>query len=798
MPLPLGSRRPHPCLRLPVTSLSSPRASSLSLPSDHDPDIDVSGSHQTALRTSPSIARARARPRGFFAGIERAESIRPDDVDDPAGAGLARRRALRLPAPRVVLERRRPGRRRGLAQRRRALDPPCRPRRQPPRLPVPHHAAPARGRRAPHPSRPPRGPPRPHRHARPRRRRPPPGAPLLWRHAAALLARVPRDLDAPGPAGALVERQVARGRRLTVAGLGRVVARRGPARRHDAAAVAARQQVRVLGQPAAGLGGAAGGVPRQPRPRPRRAPADLPDADAVPARRQRQEAQGAPAAVADGRGPHGAPAEPAGRAVAPGAPAVAAQVKYRPGAPARARPQPQPERVRAAAGSPAATATHRGLGLQDSNLDGAARAAHAPRGVSRRAARHLGAADAAPAHAAAQRQGRQHRGRRGRRQQRRHRQPPAQPRARRPAAYALRGGGRGERRRAAVVRGAPARHRHLQQSHAGHQRVPGRGPPPRGGAARPPHAGRGQGGRARPRGRRRRQEDRGGPAAGARDPEGHPPPEPDQVAGREHDAGARLPRPELLPRRRPVRAREPAAGVAGARAGAAHVRGAGGRGALPSRHGHRASGHQARECVSPSPFPPFPSPPSPLATHAPPPPDVLVNLPAATLPTIPAWRPYPHPIVTLTDLGLGRFVPAPPESPLLHTRCGSEDYAAPELLMGQAYDGRATDAWALGVLLYALLEGRLPFDPVPGARRQSPPSHRIARCEWSWVRRAGSDGEWDAEKGEREGLEGARVVVEGLLYRVRGRWSLERVAGEEWVREAIAVEGGLRVEEDGE
>ncbi|MCV5137768.1 hypothetical protein OFB61_24440, partial [Escherichia coli] len=76
----------------------------------------------------------------------------------------------------------------------------------------------------------------------------------------------------------------------------------------------------------------------------------------------------------------------------------------------------------------------------------------------------------------------------------------------------------------------------------------------------------------------------------------------------------------------------------------------------------------------------------------------------------------------------------------LETRCGSDDYAAPEVIMGQPYDGRATDAWSLGVLLYALLEGRLPFAPPLGAgdsamqmRMRSPTSHRIARGEWRWI-----------------------------------------------------------------
>ncbi|KAF6225100.1 hypothetical protein HO133_010296 [Letharia lupina] len=177
--------------------------------------------------------------------------------------------------------------------------------------------------------------------------------------------------------------------------------------------------------------------------------------------------------------------------------------------------------------------------------------------------------------------------------------------------------------------------------------------------------------------------------------------------------------------------------------------------------------------------------------------NVLVNIPTPALTTTTDnWQTYPAPIVTLTDLGLGRWIPRPPESPLLDTRCGSEDYAAPEVLIGQEYDGRATDAWALGVLLYAIMEGRLPFDPIPGARRKSPTSHRIARCEWQWVRYADAEGEWDGMKGKE--LEGARDVVEGLLARARSRWTLEKVQEKEWVKGGVQVPGGLRMEEEDE
>mmetsp|Transcript_8275 Transcript_8275/g.34751 ORF Transcript_8275/g.34751 Transcript_8275/m.34751 type:complete len:582 (-) Transcript_8275:80-1825(-) len=47
---------------------------------------------------------------------------------------------------------------------------------------------------------------------------------------------------------------------------------------------------------------------------------------------------------------------------------------------------------------------------------------------------------------------------------------------------------------------------------------------------------------------------------------------------------------------------------------------------------------------------------------------------------------------------------------LFNTSCGSPHYASPEVVQGSPYDGMKADIWSCGVILFALVSGKLPFD----------------------------------------------------------------------------------------
>lgn len=130
-------------------------------------------------------------------------------------------------------------------------------------------------------------------------------------------------------------------------------------------------------------------------------------------------------------------------------------------------------------------------------------------------------------------------------------------------------------------------------------------------------------------------------------------------------------------------------------------------------------------------------------------------------------------IIQLTDFGLCKQITNIEEK--CTARCGSEDYVSPEILMGIPYDGRLSDSWALGVILYSLLEDRLPFDPPPNAnvrQRRRATSHRIASFEWAWYKLKNND-------------TNGKIIVNNTLIRKDKRWDIDNIIESPFVSEMI-------------
>ncbi|MEJ1275472.1 hypothetical protein NN561_006369 [Cricetulus griseus] len=77
----------------------------------------------------------------------------------------------------------------------------------------------------------------------------------------------------------------------------------------------------------------------------------------------------------------------------------------------------------------------------------------------------------------------------------------------------------------------------------------------------------------------------------------------------------------------------------------------------------------------------------------------------------------PNGNVKIIDFGLGTQVQP---GQRLSRHCGAYSFGAPELFLGRLYDGPKIDIWTLGVVLYFMVVGKVPFDAVtiPELRRQ--------------------------------------------------------------------------------
>lgn len=64
-------------------------------------------------------------------------------------------------------------------------------------------------------------------------------------------------------------------------------------------------------------------------------------------------------------------------------------------------------------------------------------------------------------------------------------------------------------------------------------------------------------------------------------------------------------------------------------------------------------------------------------------------------------------IVKICDFGVSKLLTSPSE--VMTEQCGTPAYIAPEILKDKGYKGFGVDIWSLGVCLYAMLFGTVPF-----------------------------------------------------------------------------------------
>ncbi len=88
-------------------------------------------------------------------------------------------------------------------------------------------------------------------------------------------------------------------------------------------------------------------------------------------------------------------------------------------------------------------------------------------------------------------------------------------------------------------------------------------------------------------------------------------------------------------------------------------------------------------------------------------------------------------LVKIADFGLSDFYRP---GALIKSSCGTLSFLAPEVFRGTANAGPPLDVWSLGVILFALLCGRLPFEgsDLVGTKRPRDAviKARIMKCQY--------------------------------------------------------------------
>jgi len=127
----------------------------------------------------------------------------------------------------------------------------------------------------------------------------------------------------------------------------------------------------------------------------------------------------------------------------------------------------------------------------------------------------------------------------------------------------------------------------------------------------------------------------------------------------------------------------------------------------------------------------------------------------------------------LCDFG---FVKGECARSMSQTYCGSKSYAAPEILKGEPYDPKKADMWAIGVILYIFVTGKMPFDE---SRGNSGVLEEQKKLEFPW------------QKYKKVTPEEKSLVLKLFTNDFQIRPDINRVMRTKWMENASSIESKL-------
>nr|XP_029714683.1 ovarian-specific serine/threonine-protein kinase Lok isoform X2 [Aedes albopictus] len=129
-------------------------------------------------------------------------------------------------------------------------------------------------------------------------------------------------------------------------------------------------------------------------------------------------------------------------------------------------------------------------------------------------------------------------------------------------------------------------------------------------------------------------------------------------------------------------------------------------------------------------------------------------------------------LLKVSDFGLSKFVQ---KDSVLRTLCGTPLYVAPEVLLtgGRGSYTRKVDIWSLGVVLYTMLSGTLPFSDEYG----SPASEQIKRGKFSFRHRS-----WKSVSPQAK-----KLIYEILTIDPNSRPSIDDILNSAWLRDPEVI-----------